>query len=72
VRLWKAAKRAGHDIGRDQVARLMRQMGIEGISRLVGLVAHSDAGSQLTSVRFTERLDEIGAQQADPTGVGIK
>jgi len=151
-KLWKAALRAGLDIGRDQVARLMRQMGIEGISRqrrkvfttrqdpdatrapdlvnrdftaeapnqlwvtdltyvptrsgmayvcfivdafsrmivgwrvashmrtdmvldalemarrsrgnrrLIGLVAHSDAGSQFTSVRFTERLDEIGAR----------
>ena len=151
-KLWKAARRAGHDIGRDQVARLMRVMEIEGISRrrrrvfttvadpgalrapdlvkrnfraerpdalwvtdltyvptrtgmayvcfivdafsrrivgwrvaatmrtdmvldalemarrsrggrrLIGLVAHSDAGSQFTSVRFTERLDEIGAR----------
>ena len=151
-KLWKAARRAGHDIGRDQVARLMRELGIRGISRrrnkvftthqdpdatraadlvkrvftadrpdalwvtdltyvptrtgmayvcfivdafsrrivgwrvasnmrtdmvldalemarrargskrLVGLVAHSDAGSQFTSVRFTERLDEIGAR----------
>ena len=32
-KLWKAARRAGHDIGRDQTARLMRQMGIEGVSR---------------------------------------
>jgi putative transposase len=32
-KLWKAARRAGHDIGRDQVARLMRELGIEGISR---------------------------------------
>ena len=151
-KLWKAAQRAGHDIGRDQVARLMRAMGIEGISRrrrkvfttiadpdavrapdlvnrnftadrpdalwvtdltyvptrtgmayvcfivdafsrrivgwrvathmrtdmvldalemarrsrgrhrLIGLVTHADAGSQFTSVRFTERLDEIGAR----------
>ena len=151
-KLWKAAQRAGHDIGRDQVARLMRSMQIEGISRqrrkvfttrqdpdavrapdlvnrnftadrpdalwvtyltyvptrtgmayvcfivdafsrrivgwrvaanmrtemvldalemarrsrgnrrLIGLVTHSDAGSQFTSVRFTERLDEIGAR----------
>ena len=151
-KLWKAARRAGHDIGRDQVARLMKIMEIEGISRqrrkvfttrqdpdatrapdlvnrnfradrpdalwvtdltyvptrsgmayvcfivdafsrrivgwrvaanmktdmvldalemarrsrgnrrLIGLVAHSDAGSQFTSVRFTERLDEIGAR----------
>ena len=30
-----------------------------GSRRLVGLVAHSDAGSQFTSVRFTERLDEL-------------
>jgi putative transposase len=150
-KLWKAAHRAGHDIGRDQVARLMRELDIRGVSRrkkvfttradpdavrapdlvkrkfcaerpdalwvtdltyvptrsgmayvcfivdafsrrivgwrvaanmrtemvldalemarrcrgakrLVGLVAHSDAGSQYTSVRFTERLDEIGAR----------
>jgi putative transposase len=152
-KLWKAARRAGHDIGRDQVARLMRELGIAGVSRrrkrvfttradpdawrapdlvnrdhftadrpdalwvteltyvptragmayvcfivdafsrrivgwrvasnmrtemvldalemarrsrgarrLIGLVAHSDAGSQFTSVRFTERLDEIGAR----------
>ena len=151
-KLWRAARRAGHDIGRDQVARLMRQLGIHGVSRcrkrvfttiadpgavrapdlvnrdftaaapnqlwvtdltyvptrtgmayvcfivdafsrrivgwrvashmrtdmvldalemarrsrgarrLVGLVAHADAGSQFTSVRFTERLDEIGAR----------
>jgi putative transposase len=151
-KLWKAARRAGHDVGRDQVARLMRQLSIEGASRarkkvfttradpgatrapdlvnrqftatqpdalwvtdltyvptrsgmgyvcfivdafsrrivgwrvaanmktemvldalemarasrggrrLAGLVTHSDAGSQFTSVRFTERLDEIGAR----------
>lgn len=150
-KLWKAARRAGHDVGRDQVGRLMRELGIRGVSRcrkrvfttrsdpdagrppdlvkrnfsaaqpnglwvtdltyvptktgmayvcfitdafsrmivgwrvathmrtdmvldalemarhsrragrLVGLVTHSDAGSQFTSVRFTERLDEIGA-----------
>lgn len=151
-KLWKAARRQGHDIGRDQVARLMRQMGIYGVSRrrkkvfttvqdpdasrapdlvnrdftadqpdalwvtdltyvptrsgmayvcfivdaysrrivgwrvasnmktemvldalemarrsrgarqLVGLITHADAGSQFTSVRFTERLEEIGAR----------
>ena len=148
-KLWKAARRAGHDIGRDQVARLMRQAGIRGAKRgrrvittrrddkadrspdlvkrnftatapnqlwvtdltyvptwsgvaytcfivdafsrmivgwrvastmrtemvldalemarwsrgtyLEGLVAHSDAGSQFTSIRFGERLAEIGA-----------
>lgn len=33
-KLWKAARRAGHDIGRDQVTRLMGELGIEGASRL--------------------------------------
>jgi putative transposase len=33
-----------------------------GACRLVGLVAHADAVSQFTSVRFTERLNEIGAR----------
>jgi putative transposase len=32
-KLWKAARRAGHDVGRDQVARLMRELGIRGASR---------------------------------------
>ena len=32
-KLWKAARRAGHDIGRDQVVRLMKVMEIEGVSR---------------------------------------
>ncbi len=32
-KLWKAARRAGHDIGRDQVARLMRELGIRGVPR---------------------------------------
>jgi putative transposase len=150
-KLWRAARRAGHDIGRDQVARLMRSAGMAGVCRrrqvvttrpdpgaarpgdlvnreftakrpdalwvtdltyvptragmayvcfivdafsrrivgwrvaanmktgmvldalemarrarggrrLVGLIAHSDAGSQFTSVRFGERLAEIGAR----------
>ena len=32
-KLWKAARRTGHDLGRDQVARLMRQAQIRGIKR---------------------------------------
>jgi putative transposase len=32
-KLWKAAQRAGHEIGRDQVARLMGQLAIAGVSR---------------------------------------
>lgn len=148
-KVWIAARRAGHDIGRDQVARLMRELGIRGVKRsrrvrttqrddtaprspdlvnreftadapdrlwvtdltfvatwsgvayvcfivdafsrrivgwrvaghmrtemvldalemarwsrgtiLEGLVAHSDAGSQFTSIRYGERLAELGA-----------
>ncbi len=32
-KLWKAARRAGHDVGRDQVARHMRAAGISGVRR---------------------------------------
>ena len=32
-KLWKAARRAGIDIGRDQTARLMQAAGIEGVRR---------------------------------------
>jgi putative transposase len=148
-KLWKTARRAGHDVGRDQVARLMRAAAIEGARRgkrvrttkpdltaarhpdlvcrrftasapnqlwvtdltfvptwagvayvcfivdaysrmivgwrvashmrtsmvldalemarwsrgntLPGLTCHSDAGSQYTSIRYGERLAEIGA-----------
>ena len=31
-------------------------------TRLDGLICHTDAGSQFTSVRYTERLDDIGAR----------
>ena len=148
-KLWIAARRAGHDIGRDQVTRLMAILDIHGVTRrrkrvwttrsdgsprspdlvernftaaapnelwvtdltyvptwsgvayvafivdvysrmivgwrvavhmrtdivldalnmaawnrnvdLAGLVTHSDAGSQFTSIRWTERVVEIGA-----------
>ena len=148
-KLWVAARRAGHDIGRDQVARLMKMLDIRGArrektvrttvadpeaarppdlvdrdftaerpnrlwvadltqvatwsgvayvcfitdafsrrivgwrvapnmatqmvldalemarwnrgARLEGLVAHADAGSQSASIRYSERLDDIGA-----------
>ena len=46
-KLWKAARRAGHDVGRDQVARLMRATGIEGARRT-------------KRVRTTRRDDQAG------------
>ncbi len=33
-KLWVAARRSGHDIGRDQVARLMGRLGIRGVQRI--------------------------------------
>jgi len=148
-KLWRAAQRAGHDLGRDQVGRLMEIAGIEGLRRgkkykttksdpaatrhpdlverafvaeapnrlwvsdltyvatwagfayvcfitdafsrmivgwrvashmrtdmvldalemarwrrdttLEGLIAHSDAGTQFTSIRYGERLSDLGA-----------
>ena len=47
-KLWKAARRAGHDIGRDQVARLMRRAGIEGARRTkrVRTTRRADGGAR--------------------------
>ena len=44
-KLWKAARRAGIDIGRDQVARLMRLAGIEGIRRRRVRTTRPDSGA---------------------------
>jgi len=56
---WRVASHMRTEMVLDalEMARVSR-----GARRLVGLVTHSDAGSQFTSVRFTERLDEIGAR----------
>jgi hypothetical protein len=77
-KIWKAARRAGHAVGRDlgrsadahRVASHMRTtMVLDAIemarwsrgTQLEGLRCHSDAGSQFTSIRYGERLAEIGA-----------
>ena len=44
-KLWKAARRAGIDVGRDQVARLMRLAGIEGIRRRRVRTTRPDSGA---------------------------
>jgi putative transposase len=51
-KLWHAARRAGHDVGRDQVARLMRLAGIAGAVR----------GKHRT---VTTRRDETAARHPD-------
>ncbi len=50
-KLTAAARKAGHDIGRDQVARLMRRQGIRGASRAVK--------------RFTTRSDPAALRAPD-------
>ena len=52
-KLWQAAHRAGHDVGRDQVARLMRQLGIRGARRDVRrFTTHADKAA----LRAPDRL----------------
>ena len=50
-KLTKAVRKAGHDVGRDQVARLMRAAGIRGASR--------------AKKRFTTRQDPAGRRAPD-------
>lgn len=50
-KLWKAARRAGLDVGRDQVARLMRANGLRGATR--------------AKKRFTTRADPAHLRAAD-------
>ncbi len=50
-KLTKAACRAGHDVGEDQVARLMRHQGIRGASR--------------SKKRFTTRADPEAVRAPD-------
>lgn len=57
-KLWKASRRAGHDIGRDQVARLMRQAQIRGIKRgrrviTTGRDDQADRSPDLVKYNFT-------------------
>lgn len=56
---WRVASNMKTEMVLDALEMARRTRGSQ---RLVGLVTHADAGSQFTSVRFTERLDEIGAR----------
>ena len=51
-----SARRATHDNSRRAIFTRRR----EGVKDFSGLLHHNDAGSQYTSVRFTERLLEAG------------
>jgi transposase InsO family protein len=55
---WKAAR----SMSRDLVIDALNMAAWTGRgSDLSGLICHSDAGSQYTSIAYTERLDDIGA-----------
>lgn len=57
---WRAARSMTTDLVLDALEHAFFTRGQEGISDLTGLVSHSDAGSQYTSVAFTTRLIEAG------------
>ncbi len=74
---WKAATTMRTDLVLDALEMAIWARGRD----LKGLVAHSDAGSQYTALRYTERLAEIGAAPSigtvgdsydcDDAGVGV-
>jgi putative transposase len=54
-KLWKAARRAGIDIGRDQVARLMKALGIRGATRAKHRFTTKSDPSQLRAPDLVKR-----------------
>lgn len=55
---WKAARSMSADL---VVDALNMAAWIRRGADTAGLICHSDAGSQYTSIAYTDRLDEIGA-----------
>lgn len=54
---WRVASHMRTDMVLDALSMASWSRG----TRLEGLITHSDAGSQFTSIRFGERLAELGA-----------
>jgi len=57
---WRAARSMTTDLVLDAVEHAFFTRAQDGTSSLRGLIAHSDAGSQYTSVAFTQRLIDEG------------
>lgn len=57
---WRASRSMTTDLVLDAVEHAFFTRTREGITDLTGLISHSDAGSQYTSVAFTGRLLEAG------------
>lgn len=58
---WKAATSMRTELVLDALEMAIWSRQQAGVIDLAGLVHHTDAGSQYTSIRFTERLAEAGA-----------
>ena len=58
---WRAATSMRTALVLDALEQAIWTRGREGVSDLSGLVCHNDAGSQYTSIAFTERLAAAGA-----------
>ncbi|WP_413451243.1 IS3 family transposase [Georgenia phoenicis] len=59
---WKASTTMRADLVTDTVNMAAWSRGRAGVTDLAGLIHHNDAGSQYTSIAFTERLAELGVQ----------
>jgi putative transposase len=58
---WKAATSMRTDLVLDALEMAIWSRAQAGVTDLTGLIAHTDAGSQYVSLRYTERLAEAGA-----------
>jgi putative transposase len=58
---WQAAASMRAELVLDALEMAIWTRAQAGVADLTGLVAHTDAGSQYTSIRYTERLAETGA-----------
>ena len=57
---WKVSTSMTTDLVLDAINQAIFTRRREGVKDFSGLIHHNDAGSQYTSVRFTERLLEVG------------
>jgi putative transposase len=58
---WRAARSMRTELVLDALEQAIWTRSHEGVTDLSGLVCHNDAGSQYTSIAFTERLAAAGA-----------
>jgi putative transposase len=58
---WRAARSMRTELVLDALEQAIWTRSREGVTDLSGLVCHNDAGSQYTSIAFTERLAAAGA-----------